>query len=471
MNRRSFIFRSASAFIAAAHGQEASSQAIQLKVNRSTDSPKMPEDFIGLSYESAQLTNPEYFSPENRELIAKFRALSASGVLRLGGHLSNLTEWSYSITTQADKALMDKAANAYEWLMVDSIARSNRTGIITPQSIENLGGFLNATGWGLLYGLNPLTGSHERAAQEAALVQRVMGDRLIAFQIGNEPDRFRSVNADKDITFEEYWRLYESYTKAVRMKTPGARFAGPDTTRRAVDWEAKYAERAKGDAVLVTSHYYDGTGTGDLTSDAARLLRRDDKLIATDIPVAMNSARAAGARYRMSEGNSFAHGGEDGVSNAFASALWGVDYLLLMAQSGASGVNLHGGGDCNYSPIAGDEKSGFTERPVYFGMQFAARFCGSRFLECRLDGKKWNVSAYSASRDGVGFLLGLVNKDGSDVSFHIHPGFGVLWRAMSLTGPSLGAKSGTRFQEVAVPKGPTLNVPAYSAMLFEFRTL
>ena len=283
----------------------------------------MPEDFIGLSYESAQLTNPDYFSPENRELIAKFRALSASGVLRLGGHLSNLTKWSDSIAKQADKALMDKAASAYEWLMVDTIARRNRTGIITPQSIERLGGFLNATGWRLLYGLNPLTGSHERAAQEAALVQRVMGDRLIAFQIGNEPDRFRSANADKDITFEDYWRLYESYTKAVRMKTPGARFAGPDTTRRAVDWEAKYAERAKGDAVVVTSHYYDGTGTGDLASDAARLLRHDDKLIATDIPAAMTSARAAGARYRMSEGNSFAHGGEDGVSNAFASALWG----------------------------------------------------------------------------------------------------------------------------------------------------
>lgn len=467
MNRRRFITASAAACIISARAQQAPPRTIQLQASRSGVLPEMPKDFIGLSYESAQLTNPEYFSAQNVDLVAKFRALSTDGVLRLGGHLSNLTAWSAAIPTEAEITVIDKAKNAYEWLMVDPIVRKDRRGIITPQSIENLGEFLKATGWKLIYGLNPLTGSLARAAEEASLVQRAVDDRLIAFQIGNEPDRFHGANPNEDITFDEYWEMYEAYVKAVRLKTPGARFAGPDATRRAVDWEAKYAQRAKGDAVLVTSHYYDGTGTGDLDGDAERLLQTDNKLITVDIPAAMASARAINAPYRMSEGNSFAHGGEDGVSNAFASALWSADYLLLMAQAGVSGVNLHGGGDGNYSPIVGDEKSGFTERPVYYGMQFAAHFCGSKFSECKLDGNEWNVSAYLAHRKGRGYQLGIVNKDGHDVNVRLDRELGTPLRAMLLSGPSLSAKSGTQFQETAIPRGPMLNVPAYSALLLE----
>src|SRR6185437_12697724 len=51
-------------------------------------------DFTGLSYESAQLANPEFFSAANRELIELFRGLSLSGNLRLGGGSSEFTTYS-----------------------------------------------------------------------------------------------------------------------------------------------------------------------------------------------------------------------------------------------------------------------------------------------------------------------------------------------------------------------------------------
>ena len=53
----------------------------------------MPLDFTGLSYETGQLYNANFFSPQNTALIAAFRGLSDHGVLRLGGHLSNITPW------------------------------------------------------------------------------------------------------------------------------------------------------------------------------------------------------------------------------------------------------------------------------------------------------------------------------------------------------------------------------------------
>jgi hypothetical protein len=56
-----------------------------------THSLLMPMDFTGLSYEAGQLYNAEYFSPHNAALVGAFRGLTERGVLRLGGHLSNIT--------------------------------------------------------------------------------------------------------------------------------------------------------------------------------------------------------------------------------------------------------------------------------------------------------------------------------------------------------------------------------------------
>ena len=63
---------------------------------------------------------------------------------------------------------------------------------ITPESIDQLAGFLEATGWSLIYGLNLGTGAPQRAAEEAAWVAKKIGPRLQYFQIGNEPEYYRN---------------------------------------------------------------------------------------------------------------------------------------------------------------------------------------------------------------------------------------------------------------------------------------
>ncbi len=47
--------------------------------------PRIPDNFIGLSYETNELTTPSFFSPDNASLIEQFRTLSTNGVLRIGG--------------------------------------------------------------------------------------------------------------------------------------------------------------------------------------------------------------------------------------------------------------------------------------------------------------------------------------------------------------------------------------------------
>ena len=277
---------------------------------------------------------------------------------------------------------------------MDQKAASERPATLGPEGIAALGGFLRATNWKLLYGLNLGTGTPERAAEEAALVMKHAGDHLLAFQLGNEADLYGPAFRKPEMELRRYWSDYQRYVKAVRARTPRAPFAGPDVAVK-TDWVTQFAERAKGDAVLVSSHYYAIGPAGAPGIDAQKLLS-DDPRLAREMPVLVAAGKTAGVPYRMTEGNTCYHGGQPGVSDAFASALWAADYSLRVAQAGFAGVNLHGGGEGYYAPITG-EPNATKLRPEYYGMQLAQKFAGARFVSASVaDGH--DVNAYAARR-------------------------------------------------------------------------
>ena len=171
----------------------------------------VPVDYTGLSYESAQLYNPAYFSSSNTSLLEAFRNLSSHGVLRLGGNLSDVTRWkgpNGDFSTPRQAVGIEYGKTYWEWRLTDPNVRANRDGAITPEAIRNLGRFLHATDWKLIYGLNFGCGSRERAADEAMCVTQEAGDRLMAFQVGNEVDFFggRPLFRQKPYEFEQYIR-------------------------------------------------------------------------------------------------------------------------------------------------------------------------------------------------------------------------------------------------------------------------
>src|SRR5580658_3251992 len=97
MNRRNFIRVSAAVSAAAfchprtfAQNNQMSPVRLTLRTDRLGN--KIGDDFSGLSYESAQLGNPHFFSGANTELAGFIRRLGASGVLRIGG---NTSEYGY----------------------------------------------------------------------------------------------------------------------------------------------------------------------------------------------------------------------------------------------------------------------------------------------------------------------------------------------------------------------------------------
>jgi len=162
--RRTFI-SGAAATAALAHSPAALlSQAtatvpeIALAADFSKPLATMPRDFTGLSYESAQLGHPDFFSSSNHGLIALFRCLNPRGVLRIGGNTAEYTRWSGD---DADAAKNDTP----HAIGPDAGTAAKTASILTPVAIRNLKDFITQAGeWRVIYGLNLWHGTPENAA-------------------------------------------------------------------------------------------------------------------------------------------------------------------------------------------------------------------------------------------------------------------------------------------------------------------
>ncbi len=431
----------------------------ELIIDENSPSHLIPANFNGLSYELAQLSDPDFFAGSNKELIAYFRLLSPSGVLRLGGNSSESCWFVADAATTAPVLRAPGGALAENWM-------PHRQFAILPLAIDRLGEFLEASGWQLIYGLNLGNSSPERAAAEAEYVAKTIGDRLLFFQIGNEPSYYREANNRTAAGGLGIWGLSERVDGVCGGDQPagsGWRFGGPDVEGNS-PWVEQFAAGAAKNVgsrlVSLTTHYYAEGPPDDAKVTVARLLRGDAK-VGRRAKVVADLAAGLGISCRMTEGNSCYRGGKPGMSDAFASALWAGDYMLTLAEAGYGGVNFHGGGaaylraslgghmpgdlvgknvasskeasgGAYYTPIAGDLASGFHAQPIFYGMMLANQLAGARMVKCSLENGGVNVTAF-AGQIKNGLRVAIFNESESrDLSLRIGIGVGydkgVVWR-------------------------------------------
>jgi len=444
LSRREFCSMSAALGAIAFSGPrklmaQPSALEVELNIDSATNLAKVPLDYIGLSYESGQLAYPDFFSPRNTALIQMFRTLNPAGVLRLGGNLSEFTLWS-----ETEPATPPDAGGL---VGPDPGHREPRTFTITPHSIRNLQGFLSATGWRCIYGLNLGGGTLEQALAEGGYVARTLGRQLIAVQFGNEPDLFKHRDQqNKPWTFDEYLSRWKMFRAAFHEKLPHVAAAGPDTASNQ-RWVKQFTDDVPKEIVLATSHYYPlGPPTNPtMTID---LLLHPGTAFENSCRKALDSAKAAGLPFRMAEGNSCYNAGKADVSDTFASALWAGDFCLQMASLGCVGVNLHGGANGYYSPIVGSIESGFATRPEYYGLMLAQQFAGHTLKRTTLEAQGGNLTAYAARGGAATRLVAIFNKDARDAEVTItDPPTGFRRASVArLDASAIEAKDGVRFQ-------------------------
>lgn len=460
MKRRKFLLNAGAAAAAVCAGskwmgaEDKSKLTATLSVDWTRKSYKLPVDYTGLSYESAQLANPKVFSPENKDLIALFRELGSEGVLRIGGSTSEYT----AFTTEEPKG-----APVLEIAGPGLPAKEYDDTPITVHALENLHGFLDATGWRCLYGLNTGRGTKERAAEEAFYVHKILGPKLIALQLGNEPDSWRNRYRGADFTYEAYWNEWLETRKAVQTRVPDAKFAGPDISNKMVYVTGFAADVKKSapEVVLLTAHYYTMGPAGKPGMTIDKMLAYDPKL-ERDMKIILDAAKVAGVPYRMCEGNSCWNGGQEGVSDTHASALWGADAMLHFAAQGSVGMNLHGGGFGHYTPIAGSPSKGYTRRPVFYGMLLAREFFGATLVDAKIECTSDRVTAYAGEKNGRKILM-IVNKTDEPVAVRLPVSH--VREVLVLDGPSLDAKEGTTIARKSAVRGGMLEVGAHAAVV------
>jgi hypothetical protein len=388
--------------------------------------------------------------------------LGPKGVLRVGGIVANYTRYDPNRTIMADR----------------------QNTVITDASLNQFAAFLRKTGWTAIWSVNFAQGSIRDAVTEAKAVSKALGLHLLALEIGNEIENygrgrssFRPASWDYATYRNEYGQWHDAIVKAV----PHIPFAAPDTAN-SVDWVENMAKDAGGQVQLLTTHYYRNDQS---RGSAEELLVPDPKLKNTLIRLRVASEQS-GIPWRMCETNSFSGGGRPGVSDTFIGALWTLDYMLLLAQYGCSGVNIETGINqlgfvSSYSPIQDDGKGTNSAGVPYYGMlAFAeARRGCTEALPVDFDLQEINATAYLLGRSGKPCSAVIVNRDYSQpVQVSLQELAVGDATALRLTAPAKDSKAGITLGGSAVDekghwsaakrekvRSDIVTIPAMSAIL------
>src|SRR5947209_9541570 len=149
MDRRRFLlFGLANSAALSLTAQTQNNQRIQTSIDPDRTLGAIPADFTGLGYEISSVARPGLLSAQNRQYVQLVRTLGTHGIIRVGGNTSDYS--SFAPTGEAVSA--PKAT------------------VINETNLKELGTFLDATDWKLIWGLNLGSGTEQQALEEAQAV-------------------------------------------------------------------------------------------------------------------------------------------------------------------------------------------------------------------------------------------------------------------------------------------------------------
>jgi len=311
-------------------------------------------DFIGFSYEKTHIMNGSLTSG-NTNLIALYKLLGTP-MTRVGANDVERCIW-------AGMGPGPSQPNGRPFVLK-----------ITSGGVDQLCGFLAATGSKTIYGVNFQVGNVAASSAEAAYVLSKCPSSIVAIEIGNEPDKFG--------TWAQQQSDYETFADAI-LATPGALLVGPACTSKSdVLFSAPFADsiaaKYPGKLALLSQHAYVGAANSSACSVPNLQITTT---VLTDI---FDTIKAAATKnnlpaWRMDESNTCSGHGQQGVSDTFISALWAIDYMFEVAKRGGSGVNFHGSEDgmdgtvpFYYEPMKEDQGVVVQVQPEFYGLLLVA---------------------------------------------------------------------------------------------------
>lgn len=422
---------------------------IKLTVDTSQREFAIPDDFVGLGFETKSAASNTYgvsgnfFSPANKQLITLFRNIGIKHI-RVGGGT------------------------------VDGSGRDEHCVMPTPtnQDIDNLFAFARAAGVKVIYSVRleniGACANPHLAEDDAKIVQYIWSKyraNLDSFSIGNEPDvrefhTYPGQDLDPAVyeatpgvagsAYPSYIADWKRFADVIHKAVPDATFSGPETAvsdnssftpNRAdgVSWTVQFArdEKSSGLMAAALQHHYVWGSPGNTTAQEAiddMLSSAWDEGTTVGNQPAMNGGAAKfhpypyvyaavlaplvsmGVPYRMTEANDCLHG-VVGASNGFASALWALDYMHWWAAHHMAGVNFHNNPWIPTDTIVPDPNpctasgcSNYRTTPKGYGMKaFSLGSHGSVEPIAITNPNKINLTAYAVGTDEDQYVT-IINK-------------------------------------------------------------
>ena len=429
-----------------AHGSPAAPAATKttatLTVENGRPGHTIPPSFVGLSFEYWNLptyagTNPNAIDPVLTHLVRNLSPGSPPSV-RIGG-VSTDHAWAPlpgMSTPPWAKFTITKA-----WL---ALARA----------------FVKATDARLLLGVNfEADNSAIASAESRALVDGIGGRSIAGLELGNEPELYAGfpwyrTAADVHVRGRSasVWTpafAAQQYASVAHTLT-GAPIAGPAVGSPKWIGALSTLLQANPEIRTATIHAYPLKRCSATTHvTIAQLLDRmsSDGLAAKEAAAAQ-TAQGDGVPIRVAEMNSVSCGGEAGVSDTFASALWSVDALFALANVGIDGVNLHS------TPAVPNHLFNVEQHvgqwvgqvyPIYYGLEMFndAAPPGSRIVPVKgsVDPTLRVWATHGADGTTRIALINTASSGAQNVTVHVRNGAQVA-SVQRLTAPGLGATGG-----------------------------
>ncbi len=329
--------------------------ALSIAVHPDQVGNPLPAGYLGFSFGAGTLAADDYASTDFGGYL---KTLGPHGVIRIGGNSGDSTFW-----TSTGEA-------APSWAT---------SGTITPAKLQHLATIVHRAGWKVILAVNLKHPDPARAADEAKYARAIFGRSLLAIEIGNEPNFYYS-----DVS--AYYAEFEAYAAAIKQAVPGIGVNGPDAETNHSSWLGGFESLEAGhpDVFEVTDHTYPASVCGGSVATIPQLLGTGSVQYETaNAQALVTAAKALHVPAAMTETNSVVCAGAPGVSDAFASALWALDYSLLIAQQGVSNADFMDGTNaagCDpytaLCPTTGD----LSVRPLYYGLLATEMVGPGRFV-------------------------------------------------------------------------------------------
>lgn len=388
--------------------------AVTLVADPNAARHKIPEDYLGLSFEMNQLLpgtdGIHQFSPANKALCSLLKTMGVKS-LRFGGNAADAENLPDPKEADVDAAF--------------ELARSIGARLIYT---------LRFSKEGRLRAFVPAD-AHAAAAMSRYILERYP-EQIAAFTIGNEPNMYFSRISDQYVTtdvaakkseknrhdYEAYRDAWKKFAATVSASNPDAKFNGPSTTGDP-SWAKWFSTdfAQDGRIAFFSNHWYPG-GNGKKGEAEPKLKealspqwhqKYEKYLVESGFP-------AMTRPFRIEEMNSYYFGGAPDMSDSMAAALWALDFGHWFAARGCAGLNFHTCTQLNFhadsdytfnytSFLAVD--GGYQLRPIGYGLMLLHLGSMGKTVPITVGGGDGlNLAAYAVAGTDGNLYLTLINK-------------------------------------------------------------